>query len=234
MLVAGSTPGRQHLSSLLRLNRSTVAPMPRCVPGSRLCAHLPYGLGHIALDLLGVEVPVTRADPLDDVPERVALGISALLSVHAYRSVDASAQPLARRSGAQSLPERASARTHQPRWAPGGRSRARGDRPDHSNRASDEGRRAASSVSKLFIWFLVSSSQTSYIADMAVSLCDSGWTTGRPVLIIRAAMHAHAASDRQPASALVLSVLSAAAIAAVIVSIISVVIIRPSARDVLG
>jgi hypothetical protein len=48
-------------------------------------------------------------------------------------------------------------------------------------------------------------------------------------------MHAHAASDRQPAaSALVLSVLSVAAIVAVTVSIISVVIIRPSARGVLG
>jgi hypothetical protein len=48
-------------------------------------------------------------------------------------------------------------------------------------------------------------------------------------------MHAHAASDRQPARSLVLSVLSAAAVVAVTVSIISVVIIiRPSARGVLG
>ena len=48
-------------------------------------------------------------------------------------------------------------------------------------------------------------------------------------------MHAHAASDHQSAaSALVLSVLSAAAVVAVTVSIIGVVIIRPSARGVLG
>jgi hypothetical protein len=48
-------------------------------------------------------------------------------------------------------------------------------------------------------------------------------------------MHAYTASDRQPAaSALVLSVLSAVAIVAVTVSIISGVIIRPSARGVLG
>jgi hypothetical protein len=48
-------------------------------------------------------------------------------------------------------------------------------------------------------------------------------------------MHAHAASDRQPAaSALILSGLSAAAIVAVTVSIIGGVIIRPSARGVLG
>jgi hypothetical protein len=60
------------------------------------------------------------------------------------------------------------------------------------------------------------------------------WTSGHPVPIIRAAMHVHTASDRQPASALVLSVLSVAALVAVTVSIISVVIIRPSARGVLG
>jgi hypothetical protein len=46
-------------------------------------------------------------------------------------------------------------------------------------------------------------------------------------------MHAHAASDPQPASSLVLSVLPAA-IVAVPVSIIGIVIIRPSARGVLG
>lgn len=58
---------------------------------------------------------------------------------------------------------------------------------------------------------------------------------GRPVPIIRAAMHAHTASAHQPASsALVLSVLSAAAVVAVTVSIRSIVIIRPSARGVLG
>jgi hypothetical protein len=56
----------------------------------------------------------------------------------------------------------------------------------------------------------------------------------RPVPIIPAAMHAHAASDRQPASLLDLSGLSAAAVVAVPVSIIRVVIIRPSARGVLG
>lgn len=62
-----------------------------------------------------------------------------------------------------------------------------------------------------------------------------GLNGGRPVPIIRAAMHAHTASDRQPAaSALVLSVLSVAAIVAVTVSIIGIVIIRPSARGVLG
>jgi hypothetical protein len=62
-----------------------------------------------------------------------------------------------------------------------------------------------------------------------------GLNDGRPVPIIRAAMHAHTASDRQlGASALVLSVLSAAAAVAVTVSIISGVIIRPSARGVLG
>jgi hypothetical protein len=47
-------------------------------------------------------------------------------------------------------------------------------------------------------------------------------------------MHAHAASDRQLASSLDLSGLSAAAVVAVTVSIISVVIIRPSAKGVLG
>ncbi len=52
--------------------------------------------------------------------------------------------------------------------------------------------------------------------------------------IIRAAMHALAAADRQPASALDLRVLSTAALGAVAVAIISVVIIRPSARGVLG
>ena len=52
--------------------------------------------------------------------------------------------------------------------------------------------------------------------------------------IIPAAMHAHAASDRQLTSPLVLSVLPAAAVVAVTVSIIGIVIIRPSARGVLG
>jgi hypothetical protein len=47
-------------------------------------------------------------------------------------------------------------------------------------------------------------------------------------------MHAHAASDRQPASALTLGTLPAAAVVAVTVSIIGIVIIRPSARVVLG
>lgn len=47
-------------------------------------------------------------------------------------------------------------------------------------------------------------------------------------------MHAHAATATQFASALSQSVLSAAAIVAVTVSIISIVIIRPSARGVLG
>ena len=60
------------------------------------------------------------------------------------------------------------------------------------------------------------------------------WTTGRPVPIIRAVMHAHAASDQPSASALVLSGLSAAAVVAATVSIIGIVIIRPSVRGVLG
>jgi hypothetical protein len=47
-------------------------------------------------------------------------------------------------------------------------------------------------------------------------------------------MHAYAASDSQFASSLDLSALSAAAVVAVPVSIISVVIIRPTARGVLG
>ena len=47
-------------------------------------------------------------------------------------------------------------------------------------------------------------------------------------------MYTHAASDRQFASSLALSVLSVAAIVAVTVSIIGIVIIRPSARGVLG
>jgi hypothetical protein len=52
-------------------------------------------------------------------------------------------------------------------------------------------------------------------------------------------MHAFAASDRQPVSAVAqdslgLSVLSAVAVVAVAVSIIGVVIILPSARGVLG
>jgi hypothetical protein len=47
-------------------------------------------------------------------------------------------------------------------------------------------------------------------------------------------MHAHAASDRQPASTLDLSVLSAGAVVAVPVSVIGIVIILPSARGVLG
>jgi hypothetical protein len=47
-------------------------------------------------------------------------------------------------------------------------------------------------------------------------------------------MHAHAASDRQLASAPTLRLLSDAALGAVSVAIISVVIIRPSARGVLG
>ena len=52
--------------------------------------------------------------------------------------------------------------------------------------------------------------------------------------IILAAMHAHAASDHQLASALDLRLLSDAALDAVAVAIISIVIIRPSARGVLG
>jgi hypothetical protein len=47
-------------------------------------------------------------------------------------------------------------------------------------------------------------------------------------------MHVYTASDRQLEGSLVLSALPAAAIVAVTVSIISVVIIRPSARGVLG
>jgi hypothetical protein len=48
-------------------------------------------------------------------------------------------------------------------------------------------------------------------------------------------MHAPAASDRQSVSALDLSLLSTdAVVGAVAVSIISIVIIRPSARGVLG
>jgi hypothetical protein len=47
-------------------------------------------------------------------------------------------------------------------------------------------------------------------------------------------MYARTASDRQLASALALGVLSAAAVVAVTVSIIGIVIIRPSARGVLG
>jgi len=47
-------------------------------------------------------------------------------------------------------------------------------------------------------------------------------------------MHASAASVRQATSALTLSVLLTAALGAVAVAIISIVIIRPSARGVLG
>jgi hypothetical protein len=47
-------------------------------------------------------------------------------------------------------------------------------------------------------------------------------------------MHAHAASDRQPAAVLLLSGLLSAALVAVVVSVIRIVIIRPSARGVLG
>jgi hypothetical protein len=60
------------------------------------------------------------------------------------------------------------------------------------------------------------------------------WTIGNRPPIIPAAMHAHAASDRQLESALVLSVPPVAAVVAVTVSIIGIVIIRPSARGVLG
>jgi hypothetical protein len=71
-----------------------------------------------------------------------------------------------------------------------------------------------------------------------VTRSSPGWTTGRPVRIIGAAMHAHAASDHQPASTVAqlgLSVLPAAAVVgAASVSIIGIVIIRPSARGVLG
>jgi hypothetical protein len=65
-------------------------------------------------------------------------------------------------------------------------------------------------------------------------ICYAGWTTARPVPIIREAMHAHAASDHQLASALNLSLLSVAVLGVVAVSIIAIVIIRPSARGVLG
>jgi hypothetical protein len=47
-------------------------------------------------------------------------------------------------------------------------------------------------------------------------------------------MHALAASDHQHRSALVLSGLPVAAVVTVSVSIIAIVIIRPSARGVLG
>ena len=47
-------------------------------------------------------------------------------------------------------------------------------------------------------------------------------------------MHAPAAADHQPASALDLNVLPTAALGAVAVAILGVVIIRPSARGVLG
>jgi hypothetical protein len=47
-------------------------------------------------------------------------------------------------------------------------------------------------------------------------------------------MHALAASDRQPASALALSTSLVAALDAVAVAIVSIVIIQPSARGVLG
>jgi hypothetical protein len=67
----------------------------------------------------------------------------------------------------------------------------------------------------------------------AVEWCERGLIGTRPVPIISSAMHAHAASD-QLAASLDLSALSAAAVVAVTVSIISVVIIRPSARGVLG
>jgi hypothetical protein len=71
--------------------------------------------------------------------------------------------------------------------------------------------------------------------EEAASTGCTGLNGGRPVPIIRAAMHAHTASDRQPASsALDLRALSAAAIVAVTVSILGGVIIRPSARGVLG